>query len=146
MPVIRRRIRLGLDAFRRVDLQALLAEPLERRERPRARLNRIRRRNKIRRRVRHVGGRVRVHEGLLARVDGPGGDVDLLAHGDVEGLQERVHVLPAVELAEAAELRGHHGLEGVAGPVAVDELLDVRGLDFAAVVEDFAGWRDEDLG
>jgi hypothetical protein len=93
-----------------------------------------------------VGGRVRRNLSLLARVDGPSGDVYLLALGDVEGLEEGVHVLPAVELADAANIGLGDGLEGVAGAVAVDELLDVGRLDLAAVVDDLAGRADENLG
>ena len=93
-----------------------------------------------------VGGRVRRNLSLLARVDGPSGNVYLLALGDVEGLEEGVHVLPAVELADAANLGLGDGLEGVAGAVAVDELLDVGGLDLAAVVDDIAVRGNEYLG
>lgn len=93
-----------------------------------------------------VGGRVRRNLSLLTRVDGPSGNVHLLALGNVEGLEEGVHVLPAVELADAANLGLGDGLEGIAGAVAVDELLDVGGLDLAAVVDDLAGWADEHLG
>lgn len=138
MPIISTRISFRLHPLRRRLLQPLHTQPLKRSKRPRPRLNRIRRRNKITRRIRHIRRRIGILERLLARVDGPGGDVDLLAFGHVERFEEGVHVFPAVELAEAAEFGGGYGFEGVACAVAVDELLDVCGLDFAAVVYDFA--------
>lgn len=146
MPIIRRRIRLGLHALGRILRQPLLAQPLERRERPRPRLDRIRGRHQIGCRICHVSRRVWILQRLLARVHRPRRDVHLLAGGDVEGFEERVHVLPAVELAETAELGGGYGQEGVAGAIAVDELFDVRGLDLAPVVDHFAGGVDECLG
>jgi hypothetical protein len=48
-------------------------------------------------------------------------------------------------LAKAAKLRLSNGLEGVASTIAVDELLDVGGLDLAAVVDDFPGGIDQSL-
>lgn len=72
--------------------------------------------------------------------------MDLLALRDVEGLQERVHVLPAVELAETTQLCLGNTLEGVASTIAVDKLFDVSRLDLAAVVDDFTGWVDQSLG
>lgn len=71
--------------------------------------------------------------------------MDLLAKRDVQRLEERIHVLPAVELTEATELRGYNREEGIAGPIAVDELLDVCGFDLAAVVDDLAVGVDERL-
>jgi hypothetical protein len=70
----------------------------------------------------------------------------LFAKRHIERLEERVHVLPAVQLAEAAELGGDDRLECVAGAVTVDELLDVSGLDLAAVVDDLSRGVDESLG
>ena len=61
--------------------------------------------------------------------------MDLLALGYVERFEERVHVFPAVELAETAEFGLCDGLERVACAIAVDEFLNVCGLDFAAVVD-----------
>ena len=120
MAVIRRRISLRLNALRRVLLQPLLTQPLERGKRPGASFNGVGRGDEIGRRVRDISRGVGVLECLFPRVDGPGGDVDLLAHGHVERLQEGVHVLPAVELAEATQFGGDDGEEGVAGAVTVD--------------------------
>jgi len=137
MTVVSTRISLRFHTLRSRLLESLHTQPLERSKSPRPRLNRIRRRNKITRRIRHIRRRIGILERLLARVDGPGGDVDLLAFGHVERFEEGVHVFPAVELTQATEFGGGYGFEGVACAVAVDELLDVCGLDFAAVVDDF---------
>lgn len=80
------------------------------------------------------------------RVERPAGDVDLLALGDGVGLEERVHVLPAVEVADAADLGIHDHVGGVAGAVAEDEALNVSGADLAAVVNDVACRVDHNLG
>lgn len=145
MPVVSRRVSLWLHAFRRRLLQPLNTQPLKRRQRPRPRLNCIRRRNQITRRIRNISRRIGILERLFAGIDRPGGDVDLLSFGHVEGFEEGVHVFPAVELAEATEFSLRDGLEGVACAIAVDEFLDVRGLDFAAVVDDFTGGIDQGL-
>lgn len=145
MPVVGTRVRLGLHARWRILLQTLHRQPLERRQRPRRRLKCVRRGDDVRRRLRDVRRRVRVLQRLLSRVDRPRRDMDLLSHGDVERLEEGIHVLPAVELAETAEVGVDDGQEGVAVAVAVDELLNVCGLDLASVVEDIASGRDEDL-
>lgn len=145
MAVIRRRVRLGLDTLGRVLLQTLHAQPLKGRQGPGTRLNGISRRHEVGRRVGHVGRRVGVLERFLAGIDGPRGDVDLLAHRDVERLEEGVHVLPAVELTEAAELGRGDRHEGVTRAVAVDELLDMGGLDLAAVVDDLTTGIDQSL-
>lgn len=71
--------------------------------------------------------------------------MDLLALGYVERFEERVHVFPAVELAETAEFGLCDGLECIACAIAVDEFLNVCGLDFAAVVDDFASGIDQGL-
>jgi len=72
--------------------------------------------------------------------------VDLLATGDVQGLEERVHVLPAVELTKAANVSVSDRYEGIAGAISVDKLLYVTRLDLAAVVDDIAIRVDHDLG
>lgn len=144
--VVRGGVCLGLDALGGGLLQALDAEALEGGKGPGAGLVGVRGRDEVRRGVGVVGGGVRVHLALDAGVDRPGGDVDLLSLAHVEGLEEGVHVLPAVELAQPSELGLGDGLEGVAGAIAVDELLDVGGLDLAAVVDDVALWVDEGLG
>ena len=138
MPIISTRISFRLHPLRRRLLQPLHTQPLEGSKSPRARLNRIRRRNKITRRIRHIRRRIGILERLLARVDGPSGNVDLLSFGHIERFEEGVHVFPAVELAQATEFSLRDGFEGIASAVTVDELLDVCGLDLAAVVDDFA--------
>jgi hypothetical protein len=139
-------IGLRLDALRCGLLEAFLAQSLEGSQGPGASLNGIRWSNKVRSRFGNIGGRVGILERLLAGINGPCCDVDLLALGDVERLQERVHVLPAVELPEATQLCLGDTLEGVAGTIAVDKFLDVSRLDLAAVVDDFTGRVDESLG
>ena len=49
-------------------------------------------------------------------------------------------------LTEAAELSLCDGRKCIPGSVTIDQLLDVRWLDFAAVVEDVTGGGDEYLG
>lgn len=144
--VVRGGVGLGLDALGGGLLEALDAEALEGGEGPGARLVGVGRRDEVGRGVGVVGRGIRGDLALDARVDGPGGDVDLLPLAQVQGLEEGVHVLPAVELAQPSELRLGDGLEGVAGAIAVDELLDVGGLDLAAVVDDVSLWVDEGLG
>lgn len=145
MAIVRRGISLGLHTFGRRLLQALHTQSLERSQRPRARLNRISRRDQVRSRVCDIGSGIRILERLFARIHRPGGDVDLLALGYVERFEERVHVFPAVELAETAEFGLCDGLECIACAIAVDEFLNVCGLDFAAVVDDFASGIDQGL-
>jgi len=138
MTVVSRRVSLRFHTLRRRLLEPLDTQALERSKSPRARLNRIRRRNKITRRIRHIRRRIGILERLLARVDGPSGNVNLLSFGHIERFEEGVHVFPAVELAQATEFSLRDGFEGIASAVTVDELLDVCGLDLAAVVDDFA--------
>ena len=85
--------------------------------------------------VADVSVRVGVFGGRSVRVQRPCGDVDLLALGDGVRLEEGVHVFPAVEVADAANLGIHHHVGGVAGAVTEDETLDVGGADLAAVVD-----------
>lgn len=144
--VVGGRVGLGLDSLRGGLLQALDAEALEGGEGPGAGLVGVRGRDEVGRGVGVVGGRVGGNLALDARVDGPGGDVDLLPLAHVQGLEEGVHVLPAVELAQPPELGLRDGLEGVAGAIAVDELLDMGGLDLAAVVDDVAFGVNKSLG
>lgn len=138
-------IGLGLDALGGVLLEALDGKALEGGEHPGAGLDGVGRGDELGGGVGVVGGRVGGDLALDAGVDGPSGDVDLLALRDVERLEEGVHVLPAVELANAANLGLRDRHEGVAGAITVDELLNVGGLDLAAVVDDGAGRVDEDL-
>lgn len=71
--------------------------------------------------------------------------MDLLAERGGVGLEEGVHVLPAVEVANTANLGFHHRLGGVTGAVTEDQTLDVSSADLAAVVDDIAGRADHDL-
>lgn len=71
--------------------------------------------------------------------------MDLFAQRGRICLHERVHVLPAVQVAHAADLRLRHRLGRVACSVTKDQALDVGGPDLAAVVEDIASGRDQDL-
>lgn len=137
---------LGLDARGGGLLQTLDAEALERSESPSASLVGVRWCDEVGGIVGVVGCRVWVDLALEAGVDWPGGDVDLLALADVQGLEEGVHVLPAVELAQPSDLRLRDGLEGVTGAIAVDKLLDVGGLDLAAEVDDVSFRVNERLG
>ena len=146
MTIVGRWIGLRLDALRSRLPETLLAQPLERSQSPGTGLNSIRRSDKIRSWLSNIGGGVGVFECLFAGIDGPCCDVDLLALGDVERLQERVHVLPAVELPEPTQLCLGDALEGIAGTIAVDKLLDVSGLDLATVVDDLTGRVNESLG
>lgn len=146
MAVVRGGVGLGLDALGGGLLEALDAEALEWGEGPGSGLVGVGGRDKVGRGLGVVCRGVWVDLALDAGVDWPGGDVDLLALAHVQGLEEGVHVLPAVELAQPSELRLRDGLEGVAGAITVDELLDVGGLDLAAVVDDVSLWVDEGLG
>jgi hypothetical protein len=94
----------------------------------------------------HVGVGVGVLEGLLAGVQRPGSNVYLLSEGSGVSLHERVHVFPAVEVADAANFSLHDGLGGIAGTVAENETLNVSSADLATVVDDIAGRADHDLG
>lgn len=143
--VVDRRIGLGLDTLGSVDLQTLDGETLERSKSPCSGLDGVLRSDQVRGRISVVGGRVRVNLALLAGVDRPGGNVNLLSSRDVKALEERVHVLPAVKLTDAANAGLADRLEGVTGAVTVDKLLDVSGLDLASVVNDVAIRGDEDL-
>ncbi|KAI6752059.1 hypothetical protein HG531_006755 [Fusarium graminearum] len=109
-------------------------------------LNGILRSDQVRGWVSIVGGWVGVNLALLARVDRPCGDVNLLTSRDVERLEEGVHVLPAVELTNTANLSLTDRHESVASSITVDELLDVSGLDLAAVVDDSTVRTDQNLG
>ena len=71
--------------------------------------------------------------------------MNLLAQGRGIRLHERVHILPAIQLADASDLRLHHRLRGIAGAVAEDQPLDVRGADLAPVVQHLACRGDEHL-
>lgn len=144
--VVRGGVGLGLDTLGGGLLQALDTEALEGGEGPCAGLVGVRRRDEVGRGVGVVGRGVRVNLALDAGVDGPGGDVDLLSLAHVQGLEEGVHVFPAVELAQPSELGLGDRLESVAGAITVDELLDVGGLDLATVVDDVSLWVDESLG
>jgi hypothetical protein len=97
-------------------------------------------------RFRHVGVRVGVLESLLAGIQRPGGNVHLLSKGGGVRLHERVHVFPAVEVANPTDFSVHYGLGGVASAIAKDKTLDVSSADLATVVDDIAGRADHDLG
>lgn len=71
--------------------------------------------------------------------------MDLLAFRDIESLEERVHVLPAVQLAKTTELSLCDGFECVPSTIAVDQFLYMCRLDLATMVDDFAGWIDQSL-
>jgi len=114
-----------------------------------------------------VGVGVQGGTGRFVWVDGPGGDVDLgwrmslcaymlcliqraktylFTLATSIRLQEGVHVLPAVVVADSANVCLGDWLEGVTSSIAKDKLLHVGGLDLAAVVEDVAVGTDENLG
>lgn len=136
--VVGRGIGFGLNTLRGVLLEPFLAQPLEGCEGPGTSLDGICGCDKVGSRFRNVRRRVGVLERLFSWVYRPSSDVNLLALGNVERLQEGVHVLPAVELAEAAELSLCNGHKGVAGTVTIDELLNVGGFDLATVVDHLA--------
>jgi hypothetical protein len=144
--VVGRWIGLGLHTLGCSLLETFLAKPLKGSQGPSASFDGVRRGDKIRSWFSDVGGWVGVLECLLAGVHRPRCDVNLLALGDIEGFQEGVHILPAVELSQTSELCLGDTLESVACAIAVDELLDMSRLDFAAVVDDFTGRVDQSLG
>lgn len=72
--------------------------------------------------------------------------MDLLSERGGVRLEEGVHVFPAVEVADAADLGLHDGLGGVAGAVTEDEALNVSSTDLTAVVDNITGRADHDLG
>lgn len=71
--------------------------------------------------------------------------MNLLAKRRSICLEKRIHILPAIELPDAANLRLDDRLRRVASPVAKDEALDMRRLDLAAVIEDIARRGDQHL-
>ena len=79
---------------------------------------------------------VRILQRLLSGVQRPRGNVHLLTKRGRVALHERVHVLPAVEVSDPADLSLDNRLSSIAGAVSKHETLDVRGADLAAVVED----------
>lgn len=60
-------------------------------------------------------------------------------------LHERVHVLPAVEVTHASDLRLHNRLGGITGPITKDQPLDVGSADLAPVVDHLARGRNKHL-
>ena len=72
--------------------------------------------------------------------------MNLLTLGNIERLEEGVHVLPAVQLAEAAKFGLSDRLDGVAGTITVNKLLHMGRLDLAAVVDDFTRRINQRLG
>lgn len=145
MAVIDGGISLRLDALGGVDLETLNRETLEGSKSPGTSLNSVLGSDEVRSRVGVVGSRIRVNLTLLARVDRPSSNVDLLTSRDVERLEERVHVLPAVQLTDTADVSLADGHEGVARAITVDKLLDMSRLDLATVVDHIAIRTDEDL-
>lgn len=72
--------------------------------------------------------------------------MDLLAQRHGIRLHERIQILPAIQLPDAADLRLHNRGSRVARAIAKDQLLCVGGLDLAAVVDDVARRGDQHLG
>lgn len=66
--------------------------------------------------------------------------------GNIHGLQEWVHVFPAVQLTNSSDICLNDTLECVACTITVDKLLYVSRLDLSAVVEDLSSRGDENLG
>ncbi len=71
--------------------------------------------------------------------------MNLLSERGSVCLQEGVHVFPAVEVTDSANLGVNDGLGSVSSPIPKNETLNVSCLDLAAMVDDLAGWRDHDL-
>lgn len=94
----------------------------------------------------NVGVRVRVLEGLLSWVQRPGRDVDLLSKRCSVGLHEWVHVLPAVQVSNAADLSVHNRFGGVTRSIAKYKTLDVSSADLASMIDDLSGWVYHNLG
>jgi hypothetical protein len=82
---------------------------------------------------------------MVWAVNIPCGDMNLFAERNGVTLQEWVHVLPAVQLTNAANLRVDDHGSGIPRAIAEDETLHVSRTDLAAVVDDGAPRVDEDL-
>ncbi len=93
-----------------------------------------------------VRRRVGINLPFFPGVDRPRGNVNLLAQRHRQALEERVHVLPAVQLADTANLGVGYGDEGVAGTIPVYEFLYMGGLDLSAMIDDVAIGIDQGLG
>lgn len=139
------RIRLGFNACRRIFLQTIDTEALERRQGPRTRLNGLRRGDQVSPLLAGICRWIRVLPRGITRGDWPGGNVDLLATSGVQGLEERVHVLPAVELAETADIGICNGHENVTCAIAIDEPFGVAWLYLAAMVDNVSIRRYQHL-
>lgn len=58
----------------------------------------------------------------------------------------KTHVFPAVEVAQVADFSLDNTVQGIAGALAENKLLNVCGLNLAAVVNDVAVGVNDDLG
>lgn len=56
------------------------------------------------------------------------------------------HVFPAVEMAQIANFSLNNGIQGIAGALAKHKLLNVCGLNLAAMVDNIAIGVNDDLG
>lgn len=137
---------LGGLAWRSLESNTCRRDGLEGCESERASLDGVSRSDDIGVGIADIGVRVRILECGGVRVQRPCGNVDLLALRNGVCLEEGVHVLPAVEVANSANLGVHDHVGGVTSTVAEDETLNVCGADLAAVVDDVAGRVDHDLG
>jgi hypothetical protein len=146
MPIVDRGVSLRLNTLGSVNLETLNGQTLEGCKSPCTSLNGVFGSDEIRSRIGIVGSRIRMNLTLLARVDRPSSNMNLLTSRDIEGLEERVHVLPAVQLAEATDISLADRHEGVARAITVYKLLDVGRLDLATMVDNIAVRSDEDLG
>lgn len=71
--------------------------------------------------------------------------MNLLAKRDGVCLQERVHVLPAVQLSNPANLCIDDHRRSIAGPIAKHKTLNMRSPDLTTMVDELARWVDHDL-
>lgn len=95
--------------------------------------------------LRHVRVWIGILECLLAWVEWPSRNVDLFAQRGRIRLHERVHVFPAVEVADAADLGLRDRFGSVTGAIPEDQTLDVSGANLPSMVEDIACGRNENL-
>lgn len=89
--------------------------------------------------VTDVGVGVWIFQGSGVRVQRPCSHMNLLSERHSICFEERVHVLPAIKMANASNFSVHHHRSGVPGAVAEDKALNMGGADFATVVDDISG-------
>lgn len=71
-------------------------------------------------RLSNIRKRIRIPQRLHTGIQRPPRNMHLLPQRHRISLHERIHILPAIQLSHAADLRAHHGLGGIPRPVTED--------------------------